>query len=139
MTAPQNSCNLSTDLRRTFRRSMYYRIRRTLVLSVLFACTISTIYRCTSPRYMPAEFGYINPLEPIKFLPGKEIGNPARSPYDEQIHHGFKLPGGPPIVAPPNLVYNGSELTMAAMPSIHFGNSVLIGYSYVSHDFPDKV
>ena len=92
-----------------------------------------SVYRCTSPRHMPIEYGYIDPHAPIDSLSGKLINNQGRALHKKELYH-FKLLGDTPIELAPGLSRNGSALSIGAMPSIHIENSVLISFSYVTQD-----
>jgi len=80
---------------------------------------------------MPAGYGYIDPLHPINSLPDSPTDNPGGYLNKEKVYWNSRVPDDLSIESPPGLIRNGSELTIDAMPSIRFQNSVLIGYSYV--------
>ncbi|KAH8773065.1 PAP2 superfamily-domain-containing protein [Hyaloscypha finlandica] len=84
-----------------FPRSKYQKIRRTIAMDNFLSFAVLTAYRCTPPRLMPESYGFVDVLHPI----------------DE---------GGPNFWAS-----NPFQLTLAAMPSLHFGTSLLIGLSLV--------
>jgi hypothetical protein len=88
---------------RYFPRASYQSVRRTLFLDNLLAFLILTLYRCTPPRLMPPSYHFIDVLHPIP------------DPTD---------PSGPNFWAS-----NPFQLTLAAMPSLHFGTSSLLGIS----------
>lgn len=77
---------------------------------------------------MPAKYGYLDPLEPIGPLPGDPIDDPIKDPRNNLFEDPIDLPLDPPIEIPPGLIGNNSEFTMGAMPSLNFGNSVLVSY-----------
>lgn len=62
-----------------------------------------TAYRCTPPRLMPESYGFVDVLHPVE-------------------------EGGPNFWAS-----NPFQLTLAAMPSLHFGTSLLIGISLATY------
>ncbi|KAL4883016.1 PAP2 superfamily-domain-containing protein [Aspergillus karnatakaensis] len=78
----------------SMKRDKFQAIRRTLALENVIAFTIITLWRCTSPRLLPAEYGFIDVLH---------------------SNHGGSA-----------WTQNKFQLTIAAMPSLHFGNSVFI-------------
>jgi len=80
---------------------------------------------------MPAGYGYIDPLKTISPPSDKPVDYYGSVSNKEEIYYQFQFPEDPPIEIPPGLIRNGSELTISAMPSIYFGNSVLVSYSYV--------
>jgi hypothetical protein len=86
---------------RYFSRSKYQKVRRTIAIDNFLAFAVLTAYRCTPPRLMPESYGFVDVLHPL----------------DE---------GGPNFWAS-----NPFQLTLAAMPSLHFGTSLLIGLSLV--------
>jgi len=86
---------------RYFPRSRYQQVRRTIAVDNFFAFAVLTVYRCTPPRLMPESYHFVDVLHPV----------------DE---------GGPNFWAS-----NPFQLTLAAMPSLHFGTSLLIGLSLV--------
>jgi hypothetical protein len=73
-----------------------------MALNNFIAFAILTAYRCTPPRLMPSSFGFIDVLHP---RPGTGVGEPS------------------------DWANNRFQLTLAAMPSLHFGTSLLIGLS----------
>ncbi|PQE25473.1 integral membrane protein [Rutstroemia sp. NJR-2017a BBW] len=78
------------------------RLRRTIAINNFIAFAVLTAYRCTPPRLMPDSFGFVDVLHP---RPGTGIG------------------------APSDWANNRFQLTLAAMPSLHFGTSMVIGAS----------
>jgi hypothetical protein len=84
---------------RYFPRLKYQKVRRTIAINNFLAFAVLTTYRCTPPRLMPESYGFVDVLHPV----------------DE---------GGPNFWAS-----NPFQLTLAAMPSLHFGTSLLIGIS----------
>lgn len=89
-------------LNRYFPRPRYQRIRRTIAIDNYLAFIVLTVYRCTPPRLMPASYGFEDVLHPP---PGTGVGQPS------------------------DWSNNRFQLTIAAMPSLHFGTSLLIGTS----------
>jgi len=85
-----------------FPRKTYQRLRRTIAINNFIAFAVLTAYRCTPPRLMPESFGFVDVLHP---RPGTGIG------------------------APSDWANNRFQLTLAAMPSLHFGTSMVIGAS----------
>ena len=96
------------------------------------------------PRFLPPEYGFIDPLnsfDPIDSLPKDPIAEPPKylpedptkfvTPYpNDSINDLIGNPIGefPDL---PDLINNRSELAIAAMPSLQFETSLLIGSSYV--------
>jgi len=99
---------------RCFPRSLYKKIRRTLALTYLFTFIILILFRCTPPRLMPPSYGFSD-VHPLPGLPGE--------PLPDNPLHGDPLRGREVL---DRGVDNG-KLTVAAMPSLHFGTSVLMG------------
>ncbi|KAL3458579.1 PAP2 superfamily-domain-containing protein [Aspergillus heterothallicus] len=81
------------------KRDRYFNIRRTLAFENVIAFAIITLWRCTPPRLMPKEFGFIDVLH---------------------SNHGGSA-----------WTQNKFQLTIAAMPSLHFGNSMFIAMCLV--------
>lgn len=75
-------------------RSKFYRIRRTIALDNAIAFIIVTTWRCTPPRLMPWEYGYVDVLH-------KNMGGGGTA-----------------------WTNNRFQLTIAAMPSLHFGTAL---------------
>jgi hypothetical protein len=80
-----------------FPRGQFYKIRRTLALENVIAFCIFSLWRCTPPRLLPEEFGYIDVLHT----------SAANTAWTQ----------------------NSYRLTIAAMPSLHFANSLFVGWS----------
>jgi hypothetical protein len=80
-------------------RNKYQAIRRTLALMNVIAFVILSLWRCTPPRLLPDDFGFIDVLH---------RGNSGSA-----------------------WTRNKFQLTVAAMPSLHFGNSVFIAVCVV--------
>ncbi|KAL4993720.1 PAP2 superfamily-domain-containing protein [Aspergillus recurvatus] len=76
------------------KRETFQGIRRTLALENVIAFVIITLWRCTPPRLLPEEHGFIDVLH---------------------SNHGGSA-----------WTQNKFQLTIAAMPSLHFGNSMFI-------------
>ncbi|CEL04234.1 Putative Integral membrane protein [Aspergillus calidoustus] len=76
------------------KRDKWLNIRRTLAFENVIAFAIITLWRCTPPRLMPEEFGFVDVLH----------SNRGGSAWTQ----------------------NKFQLTIAAMPSLHFGNSMFI-------------
>jgi hypothetical protein len=74
----------------------FQRVRRTIALDNVIAFVIVTLWRCSPPRLLPAEYGYVDVLHK-KSATGD--GNAWTN--------------------------NRFQLTIAAMPSLHFGTSLL--------------
>lgn len=93
-------------------RGQYTVIRRTIAVENVLAFVILTLWRCAPPRLLPSvllpegadegggEFGFIDVLA--------EMNSGAKTAWSE----------------------NGFRLTIAAMPSLHFANSLLAGYCF---------
>jgi hypothetical protein len=79
----------------------YQAIRRALALMNIIAFAILSLWRCTPPRLLPEDFGFINVLH---------RGNSGSA-----------------------WTRNKFQLTIAAMPSLHFGNSVFIACCTVGY------
>ncbi|KAF7128529.1 hypothetical protein CNMCM5793_003317 [Aspergillus hiratsukae] len=77
-----------------FQREKYQGVRRSLALENVIAFTILTLWRCSPPRLLPEEYGFVDVLH----------SNSGGSAWTQ----------------------NRFQLTIAAMPSLHFGNSVFI-------------
>lgn len=77
-------------------RATYRRVRRTLALDNAMAFVVVTTWRCCPPRLLPPEYGYVDVLHGNKFaaVEGSAWTN------------------------------NRFQLTIAAMPSLHFGTSL---------------
>ncbi|KAH8591537.1 hypothetical protein B0O99DRAFT_271601 [Bisporella sp. PMI_857] len=130
-----------------FRHSKYCRIRRTLVLSVIFGSIISSSYHCTPPRYMPPAYGFLDPLGTLNPLPDSPVGSPTKKPKTltkDPLTVPTEVPAmqppkfavNDPIADPigdlpdlPGLSGNSTELRVTAIPSLHFGSSLLVGTS----------
>ncbi|KAL4787852.1 PAP2 superfamily-domain-containing protein [Aspergillus varians] len=76
------------------KRDRFQAIRRTLAFENVIAFLIITLWRCTPPRLLPEEYGFIDVLH----------SNKGGSSWTQ----------------------NKFQLTIAAMPSLHFGNSMFI-------------
>lgn len=75
-------------------RSTFYRIRRTIAMDNVIAFVIVTVWRCSPPRLLPPEYGYVDVLH-------KKL-----STHDNAWTN------------------NRFQLTIAAMPSLHFGTAL---------------
>jgi hypothetical protein len=73
----------------------FQRVRRTIAIDNLLAFVILTTWRCTPPRLLPREYGYIDVLQKA-----------AQTAWTQ----------------------NRFQLTIAAVPSLHFGTAAFIGY-----------
>jgi hypothetical protein len=82
-------------------RTQYQKIRRTLALENVIAFVIISLWRCSPPRLLPEEYGFIDVLHK---------GNSGSA-----------------------WTHNKFQLTIAAMPSLHFGNSVLIAFCMLKY------
>lgn len=78
-------------------RRIFRRFRRTIALDNAIAFVIVTSWRCAPPRLLPVEFGF------------------------EDVLHRKHAPG-----AGNAWTNNRFQLTIAAMPSLHFGTSLLL-------------
>ncbi|PSN67395.1 hypothetical protein BS50DRAFT_493886, partial [Corynespora cassiicola Philippines] len=74
----------------------YTRVRRTIAVNNMLAFVILTAWRCAPPRLMPREYGFVDVLHP------------------------------PPPGQPTFWNNNPFQLTIAAMPSLHFGTSLYL-------------
>jgi hypothetical protein len=81
-----------------FPRRIFQPIRRTMAGCNLVAFLILTAYRVMPPRMLPDRYGFVDVLHP-------EDGD-----------------------SEPSWTHNKYQLTIAAMPSLHFGIAVLIGW-----------
>ncbi|KAF2264369.1 hypothetical protein CC78DRAFT_449759, partial [Lojkania enalia] len=79
----------------------FAKIRRTIAMDNLIAFIVFTSWRCKPPRLMPVEYGYMDVLHPRRFKGGESF----------------------------NWNNNPHQLTIAAMPSLHFGTSLFIAVS----------
>jgi hypothetical protein len=82
----------------TFPRILFQSIRRTMAACNLIAFIIFTIYRVMPPRLLPEKYGFVDVLHP------------------------------PDEDSDPSWTNNRYQLTIAAMPSLHFGISALIAW-----------
>ncbi|KAJ5304384.1 uncharacterized protein N7443_004044 [Penicillium atrosanguineum] len=82
-------------------RNQYQRIRRALALENVIAFVIISLWRCSPPRLLPEEYGFIDVLH-------KDNSGSAWT-------------------------HNKFQLTIAAMPSLHLGNSVLIAFCLLNY------
>ncbi|KAF4119537.1 hypothetical protein GMORB2_4667 [Geosmithia morbida] len=90
-------------------RDAYVRVRRTLALDNAVAFVVLTLWRCSPPRLLPAEYGFVDVLHGgMASMPGAGAGD---------------APG----VGGSAWTNNRFQLTIAAMPSLHFGTSLLLG------------
>lgn len=93
-----------------FQRSQYQRIRRTMALENIIAFVILSLWRCTPPRLLPDEYGFIDVL------------------HKDRVKSTW--------------THNKFQLIIAAMPSLHFGNSVFLAFCLVNfspHRFLRKI
>ncbi|KUJ07445.1 uncharacterized protein LY89DRAFT_354453 [Mollisia scopiformis] len=86
-----------------FPREQYQRVRRSIFLNNILAFLIMSLYRCTPPRLMPSSHHFVDVLHP-------NPSNPGATPPSDWANNRF-------------------QLTIAAMPSLHFGTALLIGLS----------
>ncbi|KAF2192235.1 hypothetical protein K469DRAFT_716748 [Zopfia rhizophila CBS 207.26] len=86
----------------------FTRIRRTIAMNNLLAFIIFTSWRCSPPRLLPPEFGYIDILHPHPLIPSSTVPQESSD-----------LP-------PSTWNNNRPQLTLAAMPSLHFGTSLFL-------------
>ncbi|KAK8252634.1 integral membrane protein [Phyllosticta capitalensis] len=77
-------------------------IRRTIATNNLIAFCILTAYRCAPPRLLPPEYGFADILH----------GGPQHSDLDSSSGSAW--------------TNNRFQLTIAAMPSLHFGTSLFL-------------
>ncbi|KAG9256189.1 PAP2 superfamily-domain-containing protein [Emericellopsis atlantica] len=77
----------------------YQRIRRTIAMDNAVAFVIVTLWRCSPPRLLPEEYGFVDILHPKV--------NPNDNPWQN----------------------NRFQLTIAAMPSLHFGTALFFAVS----------
>lgn len=75
-------------------RSVFYRIRRTIAMDNAIAFVVVTAWRCSPPRLLPSEYGFVDVLH-------KKL-----STHDNAWTN------------------NRFQLTIAAMPSLHFGTAL---------------
>ncbi|OJJ41779.1 hypothetical protein ASPWEDRAFT_48280 [Aspergillus wentii DTO 134E9] len=80
-------------------RGQYQGIRRTLALENAIAFVIFTAWRCSPPRLLPKEYGFVDVL------------------HDNKSGSSW--------------THNKFQLTIAAMPSLHFGNSLFIAFCLI--------
>jgi hypothetical protein len=73
---------------------LFQRIRRTIAMDNAFAFVIVSFWRCSPPRLLPAEYGYVDVLH-----------STLASSGNAWTHNRF-------------------QLTIAAMPSLHFGTAL---------------
>jgi len=76
---------------------------------------------------MPAEYGFIDPLDPGKEIPENPVGDPTKGPLKDPLRDPLWIASS----ALPNLSGSDNVLKIAAMPSLEFGNSLLAGVTYV--------
>ncbi|KAI9839864.1 MAG: hypothetical protein M1819_000056 [Sarea resinae] len=126
----------------------YKRVRRTLFLDNWISFVVISVYRCMPPRLMPTEYGFVDIMHPPK--PGQQAPA-AQSPGDststsstahKAIAHALSAlsssssPPNPATTQPQTWSNNKFQLTIAAMPSLHFGTALLLGatlYTYAPH------
>lgn len=82
-----------------FQRHHFQQIRRSMATCNIIAFTILSIYRVMPPRLLPSQHGFVDVLHPSDGKSGSSWNN------------------------------NRFQLTIAAMPSEHFGVATLISYS----------
>lgn len=85
-------------------RDAYVRVRRTLALDNAVAFAVLSAWRCCPPRLLPPEHGFVDVLH----------GGLGTSSDTAWTHNRF-------------------QLTIAAMPSLHFGTSLLLGWWLARH------
>jgi hypothetical protein len=79
---------------------LFRRIRRTIAVDNALALVVVTLWRCAPPRLLPPEHGFVDVL-----------------------HGGV---GGKAAGAASVWTHNRFQLTIAAMPSLHFGTSLFL-------------
>jgi hypothetical protein len=84
-----------------FPRKTFQRIRRTMAGSNLIAFIIMTAFRVMPPRMLPSKYGFVDIFHPKHGDPGSSWTN------------------------------NKYQLTIAAMPSLHFGTAALISFCLI--------
>lgn len=94
-------------------RRRYRALRRTLAMAALLSFAVLTAYRELPPKRMPPSFGFSPeypgaPLDPLPEVPG-----------GGDLLHGRGLDIGGS--------FDASQLTVASMPSLQFGTSLLFG------------
>ncbi|KAF2007318.1 hypothetical protein P154DRAFT_117485 [Amniculicola lignicola CBS 123094] len=87
----------------------YTKIRRTIAMNNFIAFVILTIYRCAPPRLMPKSYGYIDVLHPHSNATSLTPSSKAEEFSSTSIWND-----------------NHFQLTIAAMPSLHFGTSLFL-------------
>lgn len=100
-----------------FPRPTFQRVRRTLAMDNWIAFIILTTWRCAPPRLLPTEYGFVDVLHPQN-TKTSSMGYPASNATD--------------VLGPDSgsvWTNNSHQLTIAAMPSLHFGTALLIGFS----------
>ncbi|KAF2103163.1 hypothetical protein NA57DRAFT_63817 [Rhizodiscina lignyota] len=102
-----------------FPRPAFQRIRRTLAIDNWIAFTVLTLWRCAPPRLLPTEYGYLDVLHPKRM-------REQQAELAEVVEGAVESTGSV-------WTNNSHQLTIAAMPSLHFGTSLLIGYSLLRH------
>jgi len=90
-----------------FPRPSFRQVRRTIALDNWLAFSVLTLYRCAPPRLMPESYGFVDYLHP------KSIQHLTTDPSSQSFDWSN----------------NSFQLKIAAMPSLHFGTSCLIGAS----------
>lgn len=80
-------------------RPTFQRIRRTIAADNAIAFVVITLWRCSPPRLLPSEYGYLD------------------------ILHGG---GGTQVGGGSAWTQNKFQLTIAAMPSLHFGTALFL-------------
>lgn len=79
------------------------------------AFIILTVWRCAPPRLLPSEFGFVDVFHPqTKPAHSTPLTNDVLGPENGSVWTN-----------------NSHQLTIAAMPSLHFGTSLLIAYALV--------
>ncbi|KAK8173821.1 integral membrane protein [Phyllosticta citrichinensis] len=83
---------------------IFRRIRRTIATNNLIAFCILTVYRCAPPRLLPPEYGFVDVLH----------GGSQHSDAGSSSTSGSAW------------THNRFQLTIAAMPSLHFGTALFL-------------
>lgn len=99
----------------TYRPDVFARIRRTMAVCNVLAFVIMSVYRVAPPRLLPKQFGFVDVLHGGQKHSAWTENRCADPRHTSRAAH-----------ADPSALHS-FQLIWAAMPSLHFGNSFLVG------------
>lgn len=118
----------------TFPRPVFQRIRRTIFVDNWLSFLVFTSYRCAPPRLLPDHFGFVDVLHQPKQPPASHGMGDAFANATDVLATELRHPAPLGAVQSGSIwTHNSHQLTIAAMPSLHFGTSLLIGYTLLAH------